>query len=342
MRHPAAITKAVVLVGGEGTRLRPLTETIPKPLIPLVDRPFLSHVLARLVAHGVEEVLLSSPYLEQRFADFVEEAKSDIGLTWIREATPLGTGGAVANALRDVDEPVYVLNGDILTDLDLSALATRHIERDAAATIALTPVDDARPYGLVMLNEEQRVLEFREKPSRPIPGVVNAGTYVLDPRALAGVASDRPVSIEREVFPALIARGEGVFGFVGQGYWMDLGTPEKYLQATFDALEGRIAGLEYVAPHVDLTAGVSLQARLGRWVVIGPGASVADAAEVEDSVVLAGSIVEQGARVRSSILGPRSRVGSGAIVEGAVLAEGASIRPGTESAGARVPAGQGL
>ncbi|HEX8100457.1 MAG TPA: NDP-sugar synthase [Actinomycetota bacterium] len=338
----AAITKAVVLVGGEGTRLRPLTETIPKPLIPLVDRPFLSHVLSRLAGHGVEEVLLSSPYLEQRFADFLEEAKSDFGLRWIREATPLGTGGAVANALRGVDEPVYVLNGDILTDLDLSALAAGHLERRAIATIALTPVEDARPYGLVALDEEGRVLEFREKPDEPIPGVVNAGTYVLDPRALAGVPDGRPVSIEREVFPALIERGEPVFGFVSDGYWMDLGTPEKYLRATFDALEGRIAGLEYVAPHVDATAGVSLQARLGRWVVVGPGVSVEDDGEVEDSVLLAGSIVHEGARVRNSILGPRSRVGSGATVEGAVLAEGASVRPGTDSEGARVAAGQVL
>ncbi|MDQ3793931.1 MAG: NDP-sugar synthase [Actinomycetota bacterium] len=334
--------KAVLLVGGEGTRLRPLTETIPKPLIPLVDRPFLAHVLSRLARYGVEEVLLSSPYLEPSFSAFVAGAQSDVVLTWIREEKPLGTGGAVANAVRGVDEPVFVLNGDILTDLDLRALGTKHREATAVATIALTRVEDARPYGLVALKDDDRVVEFREKPTEPIPGVVNAGTYALHPRALDGVPTDRPVSIEREVFPSLIERGEPVYGFLGTGYWMDLGTPEKYLQATFDALEGRIGGLDYTAPHVDKTAGVSLQSHLGRWVVVGPGATVGDRAEIEDSVLLAGSAVEDEARVWRSILGPNSRVGAGATVEGAVLAEGASVRPGTASDGARLAAGQVL
>jgi mannose-1-phosphate guanylyltransferase len=335
-------TKAVVLVGGEGTRLRPLTETIPKPLIPLVDRPFLAHVISHLARYGVQEVLLSSPYLEPSFAAFLQEARSELALTWIREAQPLGTGGAVANAVRGTDDRVFVLNGDILTDLDLAALAARHHENGAVATIALTSVEDARPYGLVVLNDQDRVLEFQEKPAKPVPGVVNAGTYVLEIRALEGVATDRAVSIEREVFPALIESREPVYGLVSPGYWMDLGTPEKYLQATFDALEGRIGGLDYAAPHVDPNADVSLQSHLGRWVVVGPRATIGDHAEVEDSVLLAKSAVEEGAHVRRSILGPGARVGAGATVEGAVLAEGASVRPGTEAAGARVPAGQVL
>jgi mannose-1-phosphate guanylyltransferase len=138
-------TKAVVLVGGEGTRLRPLTETIPKPLIPLIDRPFLSHVLGHLAAHGVEEVLLSSPYLERSFEEYVAAHRGTPSIDWIIEGTPLGTAGAVANAARHLEEPFYVLNGDILTDLDLTALATRHRETSAVATITLIPVDDARP-----------------------------------------------------------------------------------------------------------------------------------------------------------------------------------------------------
>jgi mannose-1-phosphate guanylyltransferase len=334
--------KAVVLVGGEGTRLRPLTETIPKPLIPLVDRPFLTHVMSRLAGYGVREVLLSSPYLEHTFAAFLRDARAEIAVTWVHEATSLGTGGAVANAASGIDEPFLVLTGDILTDLDLAALARRHREKAAVATIALTPVEDARPYGLVALNQDDQVLEFREKPESLIPGEVNAGTYVLDPRTLDGVPAGRPVSIEREVFPELIARGEPVFGFVDRGYWMDLGTPEKYLQATFDALEGRIAGLDYSAPHIDEAANVSLLSQLGRWVVAGPDVAVGDHAEIEDSVLLAGSVVEDGARVRRSILGPRSRVGRQATVEGGVLAEGATVRPGTAADGARVPAGQVL
>jgi len=269
---------AVVLVGGEGTRLRPLTETIPKPLLPLVDRPFLSHVLDHLARHGVEEVVLSSPYLERRFEEFVAGHRGTPGLTWLIESSPLGTAGAVANAARDLTEGFFVLNGDILTDLDLTALSAEHRRSGAVATITLIPVDDARPYGLVAMEQDGRVVEFREKPAEAIPGVVNAGTYLLEPEAIAGIPVGRTVSIERETFPDLIGRGRGVFGLVSHGYWMDLGTPEKYLQATFDALEGRIQGMEYVAPHVDPSADVSLNAHLGRWVVAGPVARIGEAA----------------------------------------------------------------
>ncbi len=334
--------KAVVLVGGEGTRLRPLSETIPKPLIPLVDRPFLSHVLDHLATHGVDEVLLSSPYLEGRFEEYVAGHRGSPTITWAIETSPLGTAGAVAHAARDLREPFFVLNGDILTDLDLTALAAHHREREAVATITLIPVDDARPYGLVAMERDGRIVEFREKPTEPIAGVVNAGTYILEPEAIGGIPPDHMVSIERETFPGLIAAGIPVFGFVSRGYWMDLGTPEKYLQATFDALEGRIEGMDYVAPHVDPSAGVSLQAHLGRWVVAGPGTRIEDGAEVEDSVLLLGAVVEAGARVRASILGPGSTVGAGAAVEGAVLAEGASVPSGTTSEGARVGPAQTL
>jgi mannose-1-phosphate guanylyltransferase len=331
--------KAVVLVGGEGTRLRPLTETIPKPLIPLVDRPFLHHVLDHLGAHGVHEVLLSSPHLEAAFASFVAERRGDPAITWITEAEPLGTAGAVANAARDLDEAFLVCNGDILTDLDLSALVAFHRERGGVGTITLTPVPDARPYGLVDTDGGGRVLRFLEKPAERVPGSVNAGTYVLEPAALAGVPVDRAVSIERETFPSLIADGRPLYGYVSTDYWMDLGTPEKYLQASFDALEGRIQGLSYEAPFVDPTATVSLRSHLGRWVVIGPGSVVGDDVQIEDSVVLAGASVESGARITDTIVGPRAVIGREAIVRAGVLAEEARIPPGSTSEGARVSAG---
>jgi mannose-1-phosphate guanylyltransferase len=155
-----------------------------------------------------------------------------------------------------------------------------------------------------------------------VPGLVNAGTYVLDPDALAGVPTDRAVSIEREVFPGLIRWGRDVVGFRSDAYWMDLGTPEKYLRATFDALEGKVRGLSYSAPFVDGSATVSLRSHLGRWVVVGPEATVEDGAEVEDSVLLAGAVVERGARVRDSVLGPGARVAAGVTVAGLVLGEG--------------------
>jgi mannose-1-phosphate guanylyltransferase len=311
--------QAVVLVGGEGTRMRPLTETIPKPLIPLVDRPFLDHVFDHLARYGAHEVILSSPYLEEAFSAFIDARRGDPRITWITEPTALGTGGAIANAARSLQGTFLALNGDILTDLDLSALAAFHEGRNASATIALTVVEDARPFGLVDLDAEGRVQAFREKPADPVRGMVNAGTYMLEAEALRDVPADRPVSIEREIFPALIASGVPVFGFVSEAYWIDLGTPEKYLQATFDVLEGRLDGLRYAAPYVDPTAEVSLLAKLGRWVVLGPGVKVDEEAEIEDAVVLAGASVGRAARIRDSIIGPKVRVAPDALIEGSVL-----------------------
>jgi mannose-1-phosphate guanylyltransferase len=203
-------------------------------------------------------------------------------------------------------------------------------------------VPDARAFGLVAVDDDGTVREFREKPEQEVPGLINAGTYVLEPAALASVEGGRAVSIERETFPFLIASGAPVQGFVSTAYWIDVGTPQKYLRATFDALEGRIDGLAYVAPHVEGSAGVSLRAHLGRWVVVKGGAVVEDEAEVEDSVLLEGASVGVGAKVRESIIGPLARVGQGAVVEGAVLAEGAVIPPGSSSAGARVGPGRTL
>jgi len=331
--------RAVVLVGGEGTRLRPFTETIPKPLLPLMDRPSLDHVLDHLARHGVHEVVLSSPHLESTFHDFIEARRGDPTITWITEREPLGTGGAIVNAVEHLgDEPFLAMNGDILTDLDLTAMAAFHRDRGADATIALHHVEDARPFGLVPTGPGGRVVEFREKPEEPIEGDVNAGTYVLQPRALAGWAGRGNVSIERQIFPSLIAAGRPVFGFVSGAYWLDLGTPETYLRAHFDILEGKVEGERYAAPFVADGAVVDLRAHLGRWVVVGAGASVGPGAEIDDSVLHPGAVVEEGARVVGSILGPRSVVGAGATVTGSALAESARVRPGASLSGARVSA----
>jgi mannose-1-phosphate guanylyltransferase len=336
--------KAIVLVGGEGTRLRPLTETIPKPLVPLVDRAFLHHVLDHLAEHGVHEVILSSAYMETTFRAFLLERHGDPTVKWITEAAPLGTGGAVANAAREgaIEGSFLVLNGDILTDLDLTALVEFHRARGADATITLTEVADARPFGLVMLDDDSRVLEFREKPEELVPGVVNAGTYVLEAATLREVPAGRSVSIEREVFPSLIASGALVYGSLADAYWIDLGTPEKYLRATFDALAGRVSGMSYAAPFVASDAQVSVLARLGRSVAVCAGARVDAGAVVEESVLLPGAVVEAGAQVYGCIVGPGARVGRDACVRGAVLAEGAQVPAETESDDARVGAGRVL
>jgi mannose-1-phosphate guanylyltransferase len=335
--------KAVVLVGGEGTRLRPLTETVPKPLLPLMDRASLDHALDHLARHGVHEVVLSSSYLESTFHAFIEARHGDPAITWITESEPLGTGGAIVNSLErlDDDEPFFALNGDILTDLDLTGMLAFHRERGSAATIALTHVEDARPFGLVPTEPDGRVVEFREKPTELVPGDINAGTYVLEPSALRAWPVGENVSIERQIFPSLIDEGRPLYGFVSDAYWLDLGTPEKYLQAHFDILEGRLRGEpRFPAPSVAPTAEVDLRAHLGRWVVVGEGASIGPDAQVDDSVLHAGAVVEAGARVVGSILGPRARVGAGATVVSSALAEAASVPAGLELEGAKVSAGR--
>jgi len=329
---------AVVLVGGEGTRMRPLTETVPKPLLPLVDRPFLAHVLDRLAQHGVDEAILSSPYLEEVFDPFLESrGDRPPRVLWITEPKPLGTAGAIANALGHLDSTFLVLNGDILTDLDLTALVAFHRERGAVASIAVAPVDDARPYGLVEVDGAGRVGAFREKPADPIPGTVNMGTYVLEPVALRGVSTTRSVSIETEVFPALVESKVPVYGCVSEAYWKDLGTPDKYLRATFDALRGSIGGLRYPAPFVGDGSEIAASATVGPLAVVGAHARVGEGATVEESVVFGGATVEARALVRGSIVGHAVHVGEGAEVVDSVLAEGAVVPPGGRAHAERVP-----
>jgi mannose-1-phosphate guanylyltransferase len=327
--------KAVVLVGGEGTRLRPLTETIPKPLIPFMNRPFLHQVLDHLAAHGVNETILSSPYLEEGFRGFLESRRGDPAVTWITEKEPLGTSGAVAGALDHLDETFLVLNGDILTDLDLTALIKFHRRQGAIGTIALTRVADARPFGLVETEDDGRILAFREKPTELVPGTVNAGTYVLEPRALAEVPRGVMVSIERETFPGLIEAGEPLFAFPSDCYWRDLGTPEAYLQAHFDALEGKMGG-HHARPLLGEGAEVAPDAVVGSMAVLGNGSAVASGASVDRSVLHEGASVGEGAVVELSVLGSRAQVGAGAVVRDSLLAPGSRVSAGTRVDGARV------
>lgn len=333
--------KAVVLVGGEGTRLRPLTETVPKPLLPLVDRPILDHVLDHLVAHGVREVIMSSPYLEDTFHPFIEARGGEPAITWITEPEPLGTGGAIVSSLEYLgDEPFLALNGDILTDLDLTEMLASHRRRGAAASIALQHVEDARAFGLVATDPTGRITEFREKPSDPIPGDINAGTYVLDPSALLEWPAGTYIWIEGEIFPALIRDGAAVYGFDAGAYWLDLGTPEQYLRAHVDLLAGRVRDISYEAPWVGPGASVDPAAQLGRWVVIGEGARVGAGAEVDEAVLLAGAVVDEGACVVRSIVGPGGTVGKGATLVDSVLGEGASVPDGLRVEGVRLGSGE--
>jgi mannose-1-phosphate guanylyltransferase len=317
--------QAIVLVGGEGTRLRPLTSDVPKPAVTLVDRPFLAYAIEWLAAHGVDEVVLACGFLP----DVLREALDDhehagVTITYAVEPEPLGTAGAIrfaAEALGDrLEERFFALNGDVLADLDLSALVRAHEERDARATIALHPVADSSAYGLVRCGTDGRVLEFTEKTGEQVPGEINAGAYVLERSVLDLVPAGRAVSIEREVFPRLV--GEGLHGLLLEGYWMDIGTPERYLQASWDILEGRVeTQVEPTSPGRLLAenATVDAAARVGQRAVISSGCRLDADAEVTDSVLLEGCKVGQGAQVRGSILAPGAEVEAGAQLLNAVV-----------------------
>jgi NDP-sugar pyrophosphorylase family protein len=336
--------KAVVLVGGEGTRLRPLTETIPKPLLPFMNRPFLHQVLDHLAKHGVDETICSSSHLESMFRGFLESRRGvPPEVRWITEGEPLGTAGAIAGARGHLDQTFLALNGDVLTDLDLGALLAFHRDRGARATIALTAVDDARAFGLVETDPRDRVLAFREKPADPVPGTINAGTYVLEPEVLERIPASTMVSIERETYPELIEDGEPVFGFEGHGYWLDLGTPEAYLAAHLDALDGRIEGYRGMrGPVLAPAASVDPGATVGTHVVLGPSAAVASGARVDRAVLHEGARVGTDAVVEDSILGPGSVVEDGAELRIGVLAERATLAARVRAERVRVGPGERL
>jgi mannose-1-phosphate guanylyltransferase len=317
--------QAIVLVGGEGTRLRPLTSDVPKPAVTLVDRPFLAYAIEWLAAHGVSEVVLACGFLPDVLRAALDDHEhAGVTITYAVEPEPLGTAGAIrfaAAALGDrLDDRFLALNGDVLADLDLSALARAHEERGATATIALHPVEDSSAYGLVRCDEGGRVLEFLEKTGEAVPGEINAGAYVLERSVLDLVPAGRAVSIEREVFPRLV--GEGLHGLLLEGYWMDIGTPERYLQASWDILEGRVetrveptsAGL-LVAEGADVAEG----AQVGPRAVVSAGCRLGARATVGESVLLEDCVVGEGAKVERSILAPGARVEPGAQLVNAVV-----------------------
>jgi mannose-1-phosphate guanylyltransferase len=319
--------QAIVLVGGEGTRLRPLTSDVPKPAVTLVDRPFLAYAIEWLAAHGVTEVVLACGFLPDvlRAALADEEERAGVEIVYVAEPEPLGTAGAIrfaADALGErLEERFLALNGDVLADLDLSALLRAHEEQGARATIGLHPVEDSSAYGLVRCDDDGKVLEFLEKTGERTPGEINAGAYVLDRSVLDLVPAGQAVSIEREVFPRLV--GDGLCGLLLEGYWMDIGTPERYLQASWDILEGGVeTRVRPTAPGllVDADAAIDEEAKLGPRAVVSGGCRIERGAEVGDSVLLEGCTVGRGALVQGSILAPGAEVEPGAQLVNAVIA----------------------
>src|SRR3954447_5568722 len=352
--------QALILAGGEGTRLRPLTSTVPKPVVPLVDRPFITYMLEWLKRHGVDDVVMSCGYMASGVRNVLGDG-SQLGLRirYVEEPRPLGTGGAVKFAQPLLDERFLMLNGDVLTDMDLTAQIAQHEATGARRTIALIGVEAPSRYGLVRIHEDRSVQEFLEKPSSDQidTNLINAGAYVLEREVLDGVDPDVNVSIEREVFPRLV--GAGLYAFPSEGYWLDIGTPGTYLQATFDILErtvettvGQRLGTGYLEVADDVQAEgriippalvggggrVAAGARVGSQAVLGHGVKIGEETIVESAVVLNGADVGANCVLRNCIVGPGARVGDRTHIEGGVvLGEGVTIgADNVLKAGARI------
>jgi mannose-1-phosphate guanylyltransferase len=340
--------QAVILVGGEGTRLRPLTSTVPKPVVPLVDRPFISFMLEWLSKHGIDDVIMSCGFLATSVRNVLGDgAGLGIRLRFVEEPDPRGTAGALKFAEPMLDERFLMLNGDVLTDIDLSAQIAQHERTGAKATLALVPVTDPSAYGLVHLNEDRSVCDFVEKPSTDAidTNLISAGAYVLQREILELVPPDRNVSIEREVWPSLI--GNGLYGFPSESYWLDIGSPDRYLQGTFDIIEGNVQtavgerlGSDWLAidegadvagrviPPAVLERGVRVAAgaQVGSLVVLGEDVSIGAGSTVERSVILNGTQIGEGCRLRDCIVAGGCRIGARTTVTGgAVLGEGVTL-----------------
>jgi mannose-1-phosphate guanylyltransferase len=341
--------QAVILVGGEGTRLRPLTATVPKPVVPLVDRPFIVYMLEWLRRHGVDDVIMSCGFLATSVRNVLGDGSQfGLRLRFVEEPEPLGTAGALKYAEDLLDERFLMLNGDVLTDIDLTTQIAQHESTGATGTLALVRVEDPTAYGLVPLNDDQSVREFVEKPAADQidTNLISAGAYVLERRAILDlIPPDRNVSIEREVWPRLV--GEGLYGYAADAYWLDIGTPERYLQGTFDILEGNVRtavsdrlGADYMDVAEDVQAEgrivppalvdrgcrVEAGAHVGSLVVLGEGVSVGEGSTIERAVVLNGTQIGPRCTLRDCIVAGGVRIGEGATVSGgAVIGEGVTI-----------------
>ncbi|MGH7754958.1 MAG: sugar phosphate nucleotidyltransferase [Vulcanimicrobiaceae bacterium] len=344
------------MVGGEGTRLRPLTLRTPKPMVPLLGVPFLERTLVRLREAGVGEVILAAGYLPSAIVERVGDGSAfGVRLRCVLEREPLGTAGALRNVAAYIDGPFFVLNGDVLGTVDLRAMRALHENAGGLGVIHAITVDDPSPFGCIVRDDAGRISRFVEKPPRELApsNEINAGTYLLAPAMLEAIPAGRAVSIERETFPQLLARGEPLYAHVSADYWLDVGRPEQYLQAHRDALDGRLVlagdpspalGTLYrrgdpappgiVAPSfIGNGTRIDANALVGPYAVVGRDCRIGAGASVRDSVLWDRVEIGAGASVAGAILADGVIVGEGAsVAAGAVIGHGARI-----AAGARIP-----
>ena len=342
--------QAIVLVGGEGTRLRPLTLGTPKPMVPIMGVPFLARTMERLFEAGIRDVILPAGYMPQAIINYFGDG-SQLGMkiTYVIEATPLGTAGAIKNVEEHITGPFVVLNGDVLTSLDLRAMMAFHQEKGGFGALHLIRVEDPSAFGCVVHDEADQISAFVEKPARGTEPTneINAGTYLLEPGILDFIPAGRPVSIERETFPQIIAAGKGLFAYTTDDYWIDLGQPEQYLAAHRDIMSGSMPlviepgisgpGAAALAGHPGLTepvhadedVAIDPSAKVGPNVVLGRGCRIGAGAVVRESVLWDGVVVGDGARIDESIVASGTTIGADVSVgAGSVIGHNIRIEPG--------------
>ena len=341
--------KAVILVGGKATRLLPLTYNTPKAVLPVLNAPFLEHVIHHLSRHQVKDIILAQGHLVQPIEGYLGDGSHfGVRLCYVIEDTPLGTAGAVKNVARYLAETFLVLNGDTFTDLDITAMIGFHRERKAKATIAIARVDDPTSYGLIETDTEGSVTRFLEKPSRSevTTNTVNVGTYVLEPDVLTQIPPQTEVSIEREVFPQLLAQGKPICAYSASAYWIDIGTPEKYLQLHHDLLSGRSSQYAFASgeevligeqSHVHPTAqikgpamigdncSIGRNAKLTGPLVIGQGCTILEGGVINESVIWRNVRLGPRVNLKNSIVADNCRINSDSIVEGSVLGDNVTV-----------------
>ncbi len=337
--------KAVILVGGEGTRLRPLTCGIAKSMLPILNKPFLEHLIIYLRKYGVEDIILTVCYMPDSIRTyFGDGTQFGVSLTYVMENSPLGTAGAIKNVERYLSETFLVFNGDIFTDLDLSAMIALHREKVAKVTIALTGVDDPTAYGVVETDGQGRIGQFLEKPSRDqvTSNMINAGIYVLEPDVLDCIPPTTHFMFEHHLFPLLLERGEPLYGYPSSSYWMDIGTPEKYLQLHRDLLMKR--GSEQVMMGEGCVIGSQTQLR--GPVVIGDKCKIGNNTLIESSVLWQGVQVGRHVTLKDCIVASNCLISddctvvNSVLADNVVMAEGIRLQPGSKiQPGTKVEAG---
>lgn len=327
---------AILLVGGEGTRLRPLTCNTPKPMLPIGGRPITELQIARLADAGITRVSLATAYKAEVFSEYFGDGRMGVKLLYAVEETALGTGGAIRNAASlldgDPDDPVLVFNGDILGGHDIAAQIRAHLASDADITLHLTTVDDPRAFGVVPTDADGLVTAFLEKTPNPPTNQINAGCYIFRRRVIAElIAADAVVSVERDTFPAALENGYTVLGYADDSYWLDLGTPRAYVQGSSDLVSGKLpsplpaAGVPVDGGLIGPHGYISPQSMLLNGSYISPGAKIARGSTLDASIVLEGAVVHPDCQIRNSIIGRGAQIGEGVHLDGVVVGDYVSL-----------------